>query len=123
VPLDEIGYEERVRDNREASRTQVVERTLHEAATEPMSFESRLDIDVDENARARLEPVSELGDEHAVEVEFVPQHLGVVDNAHISEPRHLDRVAGRVAVPRRRSTSSRQVSQMPCLNCGGPFHS
>jgi hypothetical protein len=58
----------------------------HEPATEPMSFEPRLDIDVDENARARLEPVTDLGDEHAVEVEFIPQLIGVVDNAHIGRP-------------------------------------
>lgn len=111
VSLDEVGYEERMRDDREAPRTQIVERALHEAATEPMSFESRLDIDVDENTRARLEPVPDLGDRYAVEVEFVAQLLGVVDNACISRPRHLDRLAGRVAVLRRRSTSSSVLSR------------
>src|SRR3954462_5215430 len=95
VSLDEVGYEQRVRYDREATRAQVVEGTLHEPGTEPLSFEPRLGIDGDENPRPRLDPLNDLGDEHAVEVEFIPPLLGVVDNAHIGRPRHLDRLATR----------------------------
>jgi hypothetical protein len=65
-----------------------------------MSFEPRRNIDVDENAHTRLEPVTDLGDEPTVEVELVAQLFGVVDHAHIDRRRHLDRLASCNALTR-----------------------
>jgi hypothetical protein len=57
-------------------------------------FEPRLDVDVDENAQARLESITDLGNEHAVGVQLVAQLVGVVDNPHVSWRSHVDRRAG-----------------------------